>query len=241
MAVTFTKLGSYGRTGNSMFQAATTIAQALRNKAGFQFPNWVHQDDFNIARYHFILSIKPEYTYEEPHFHYAPIPYKKNMNLHGYFQSEKYFKDFEDKIKEAFEPKYNYRFREDTCSIHVRRGDYLIHEGCYTILGDRYYEKAMSISGCKKFLIFSDDIAWCKTQFVGSEFEFSPEKDPVKDMARMMKCKNHIIANSSFSWWGAWLNRYEDKTIIAPGNWFGPKLSPTHDIKDLIPEDWIRI
>ena len=241
MTITFIKLGSYGRMGNAMFQAATTMALAWRNKDGFQFPKWIYSKDFNIPKYHFVFRSNNGPQYEEPHFHYSPIPYKENLNIHGYFQSEKYFKDFGDKIRDSFQSQYKYRFRDDVCSIHVRRGDYLIHEGCYNILDMKYYEKAMSLTGYKKFLIFSDDINWCKSKFVGKEFEFSTEKDPVRDISRMKMCGAHIIANSSFSWWGAWLNDYKDKIVIAPSNWFGPKLSPTHDTKDLIPGEWLQI
>ncbi|MFH5955214.1 alpha-1,2-fucosyltransferase, partial [Clostridium perfringens] len=99
----------------------------------------------------------------------------------------------------------------------------------------------MEILSSDKYMIFSDDLEWCKSEFVGDQFHFSEERDPVKDLGNFISCSNHIIANSSFSWWGAWLSPYKDKKVIAPRNWFGPKLAPTHNTKDLLPPNWIVI
>ena len=99
----------------------------------------------------------------------------------------------------------------------------------------------MEVCPSDKYMIFSDDLDWCKATFVGEQFHFSEERDPVKDLGNMISCLNHIVANSSFSWWGAWLCPNEDKKVVAPKIWFGPKLAPTHDTKDLIPNKWIRV
>ena len=178
--------------------------------------------------------------YEEPHYHYSSIPLKDNIDLIGYLQSERYFSEYSGEISNMLTPNELGDNGEYT-AIHVRRTDYLQHVGCYTLLDMNYYEKAMEECQSSKYLIFSDDISWCKERFVGHQFEFSEERDPTKDLGNMITCSNFIIANSSYSWWGAWLCDNMQKKIIAPKLWFGPKLAPTHDTKDLIPLDWIKI
>lgn len=245
MTVTFARLGKYGRLANCMFQMAATIALAARNNDNFSFPTWEYQNDFYLPRV-FHNNLPNFWTYNEPHFHYSPIPYKPFINLYGYFQSEKYFIDQAHIIQRMLTPRYAYDQKADYCvgytAIHVRRQDYLTHKDCYNILDmNNYYEKAMAACPSEKYLIFSDDIAWCKKHFIGNQFDFSEERHPSKDLGKMINCSNHIIANSSFSWWAAWLNSNPDKTVIAPARWFGPKLAPTHNTKDLIPEKWIKI
>lgn len=239
MTVTFSRLGQYGRLGNALFQMAATIALASRSGDSFLFPHWEYENDFSISH---VFGYVPKYpTYTEQHFHFTPISCKPPINLHGYFQSDKYFKDQSHIIEKLLTPKYIGNF-EGYTSIHVRRGDYLIHKDCYTILDMKnYYEKAISACPSKKYLVFSDDIGWCRGLFAGNNFDFSEERHPVKDLGNMLSCGNHIIANSSFSWWGAWLSKSANKKVIAPANWFGPKLAPTHDTKDLYPEGWVKV
>jgi len=246
MSITFLQLGNYGRIGNSLFQAATTISHALSNNTDYIFPKCPLLECFvNIPRNKFvdINEICSSFTYEEPHFHYSKIPFKSNMNLHGYFQSEKYFKDYTDLIRETLCPRYDGRIKPGVASIHVRRGDYIQPHlsGCYNILGMDYYTKAMEIIKARKYLVFSDDIMWCKKNFVGDKFTFVENDKDYIDLYIMSKCENNIIANSSFSWWAAWLNKNPSKTVIAPKKWFGPKLSPTHNTSDLIPKGWVLL
>jgi len=237
--ITFAKLGKYGRIGNTMFQAATTIALAHRNNDEYKFPRWDHSKDFNIPQDRF-GKVHFTDTFNEPHFHYAGIPYKRDLNLMGYFQSYKYFQDEDHIITPLLMPKVVID-KVDKVSIHVRRTDYLVHKGCYNILNmGNYYERAMEASGGKKFLVFSDDIDWCKKHFIGNEFDFSEGERDIKDLSIMIACSGHIIANSSYSWWAAWLDKKGGK-VIAPRAWFGPELSPTHDTKDLLPEWWVKI
>lgn len=242
MPVTFSKLGQYGRMGNCLFQMATTIALAHRNNDEYIFPRWEYEDSFWISKDRFKNGkVYYKHTYDEPHFHYAGIPYKPNLNLHGYWQSYKYFQDENSTVSALLTPKYNAEFSDYTTSIHVRRTDYLTHKGCYNILNMNYYEKAMEIAGTSNFLIFSDDITWCKRHFIGNKFEFSEGNSPPVDLSIMSRCTNNIIANSSFSWWGAWLNKRFEKKVIAPKIWFGPQLASTHNTKDLIPPNWTQI
>jgi len=240
MTVTFEKLGQYGRLGNQLWQIAATVGYSMRYDDPYFFPHWEYEDDFNIPKNCFSDMLLKGSIYEEPHFHYAGIVYGPRTILHGYFQSYKYWQDYGKDIRELLTPK-RHQERIDATAIHVRRTDYLTHVGCYNILDMKYYEKAMDLANTPKYLVFSDDIRWCKEHFVGNNFEFSEGNSTVVDFSIMIKCKNYIIANSSYSWWAAWLNGDSDKKVFVPKVWFGPQLSPTHNIKDLYPDDWTKI
>ena len=242
MPIYFSQLGTLGHLGNSLFQASCTIALAKRNNTSYFFPStWKYKNSFNIPSECFINTIRPLSTYSEPNFHYDTIPYRNNMNISGYFQSEKYFKDYEADIRNLLTTKNNFAMRPGLVSIHVRRGDYLLYPRHHPTVEMSYYEKAMELSGTDKFLVFSDDIYWCKKHFIGNMFEFSEGNSALLDLDLQSKlCEHNIIGNSSFSWWAAWLNKNPNKKIFAPKKWFGPALS-SHNTKDLFPNDWITI
>lgn len=240
--ITFKELGSYGRLGNQIFQAAATIALAVRNNDKFIFPHWDSAKYFNLGNcFTDKKNISKIPEYQEPFFHYQAIPYQSNLNLIGYYQSEKYFYDCQDLIRYLFKSSISLPNLDDMVALHVRRTDYLTLTGCFANLEMEYYSKALELLKPKKVLIFSDDIAWCKTKFTDDRFSFSEDNSPIIDLFLMSKCGHQIIANSSYSWWAAWLNSNTNKKIVAPKTWFGPKLAPTHDTKDLIPDEWIRI
>lgn len=197
----------------------------------------------------------------EKHFHFDPdiLMLKDNVYLEGYWQSEKYFKDIEDIIKKEFaikiEPdKLNKNFAEsikeaESVSIHVRRGDYISNQETnqyHGICTPEYYYAAIDIMLCKlkkpHFLIFSDDPMWVKEnlkiEHSVSYIDHNGIDKGYEDLRLMTLCKHHIIANSSFSWWGAWLCNNKNKIVIAPKRWFNKQNINT---KDLIPEQWIRI
>lgn len=235
--ITFTKLGSLGRLGNQLFQLAAAIALALRNDDEFIFPPWEYEPYFNLHGC-FRPNIHCKTIYSEPTFSFNDIPYQKDMDLFGYFQSENYFKDEKSIVTQLLTPKLGFGIQYGQTSVHVRRGDY-ISNNAYHPVGMEYYLEAMAIAKAERYVIFSDDIAWCKKHFIGNQFIFSENNSPADDMAHMISCENNIITNSSFSWWGAYLNKNPSKTVIAPKKWFGPALS--HDTKDLIPKEWARV
>ena len=120
----------------------------------------------------------------------------------------------------------------------MRRGDYLKLSEFHAVLGKEYYDKAMSKYHGAKFVFFSDDIEWCKKNFSSIEnTHFVEGETDVVDLYFMSIMKHNIIANSTFSWWGAWLNKNPDKIVIAPHKWYGPKNSHLED-NDIIPEHW---
>jgi hypothetical protein len=171
-----------------------------------------------------------------------------DISLFGFFQSEKYFKHIEESIKEDFtlrehilEPcKEIAEGFENPVSLHVRRTDYLTNNANHHNLDLSYYEEALKHFDDRQVIVFSDDPEWCKEQSLFSDDRFlvSESEDNKIDLCLMTFCTSHIIANSSFSWWGAWLAN--SQKVIAPSKWFGPN-NADKETKDLIPETWTII
>ncbi len=174
-----------------------------------------------------------------------------NYFLNGYWQSEKYFKDIEHIIREELAPssqkqfeiieKYSLDVLNNAVSIHVRRTDYLHQQQNHPVQPIEYYNKALELlkDDYKYILVFSDDIEWCKQNFKYDNIVFVEGNSNIDDIYIMSMVKHNIIANSSFSWWSAWLNSNPAKKVISPTNWFGSALNLP--IVDLIPEKWFKI
>ena len=172
----------------------------------------------------------------------------------GYWQSEKYFSPVADKVRDAFrfrEEKISEKNKElakslrglETVSVHIRRGDYLQLTEYHGLCTESYYRDAMDYIRAHNpnatFVFFSDDIPWVKANIMDDSavyVDWNVEKDSWQDMYLMSQCKHNIIANSSFSWWGAWLNGNPDKSVVAPKQWF--RVSPNYDI---LPNNWITL
>ena len=194
----------------------------------------------------------PYITYTEPGFNYNPIPYTPGTNLllDGQFQSEKYFEKYKEKIVDLFKvtDEIESQIREfipnvnDLAFLHVRRGDYTQFPDHHPIQTEEYYKRAAEEVGINsKFLIFSDDLEGCKYLFdsIPTKYFYSTGVD-WSDLYMMSLCRDNIIANSSFSWWAAYLNANPSKKVIAPTNWFGPVYANLNT-EDLIPNNWIKI
>ncbi len=168
-----------------------------------------------------------------------------NYYLDGYFQSEKYFMQSNDKIRSYLDPNKKITISgldsfSNTVSIHVRRTDYIKSNGYHPVQTIEYYQKSLEIIGeYENLLIFSDDISWCKSNFNFPRMKFIVGNDELDDLWTMSLCSHNIIANSSFSWWGAWLNRNPNKKVISPINWFGEHVNL--DVSDIVPDGWIKI
>jgi hypothetical protein len=206
------------------------------------------------------LSYKKVYREEVCYFDISILSLSIPVYLDGYFQSEKYFKGNESLIKNIFDFPHleGSYFKEilqsikieESVSVHFRRGDYIQDEvigNFHGICTLDYYKNAIGymIEELKSphFFVFSDDIDWVEQQLSGlvTNITFVKGNSDSKswtDMMLMSNCKHHIIANSSYSWWGAWLNQNPDKIVIAPKKWFNDPLICT---KNLVPESWIRI
>lgn len=242
--ITFSELGKYGRLGNQLFEISTVLSVAHRNNDTYIFPPWEYEQYFNLHNC-FSTNIKPTITYAEPYFHYAPIPFydtkSEVLDIKGYLQSWRYWENYEDVIRGLLTPKNCYGIKWGYTSIHVRRGDYITtYPKAFAHLGMDYFRAAMDRIKSEKYIIVSDDIGWCRQNFVGSQFEFSDGRSVIDDLKIQVACENCIISNSSFSWWAAFLNKNPSKIIVAPNKWFGPELAH-HNTKDLIPSEWIRI
>jgi len=173
-----------------------------------------------------------------------------DISLCGFFQSEKYFKHIEDSIKEDFtfrdhilEPCTEIAESfENPVALHVRRTDYLTNSANHYNLELDYYKKALEQFPDRQVIVFSDDPAWCHDEpmFNDDRFMISESEDNAVDLCLMTFCSDYIIANSSFSWWGAWLSRNDSPKVIAPTKWFGPN-NEHKNTKDLLPETWIKV
>jgi hypothetical protein len=186
-------------------------------------------------------------------FHYEDIQiHFTSVILDGFFQSEKYFSKYKDEILEMFSPnetildvlnsKYSELLKYKTTSIHVRRGDYVKHSEYHFVQQMDYFNKSIQMldDDTEKFVIFSDDLEWCKEHFKGDKFVFIENEKDYYEMYLMSLCRNNIISNSSFSWWGAWLNKNKDKVVVGPRNWFGSALQSLKT-DDIIPDNWIKL
>jgi hypothetical protein len=240
--VTFLELGRAGRLGNALFQISVTIGYAKKYNVPFCFPKWEHQSLINLPEDCFvdIENIKATTYYTEPRYRYTNIPFQDSCSLSGYFQSWKYFDHCKEYIRKNFTPK-SLEDLSSYCCIHVRRGDYLRYPDHHPTQPMQYYMSAIDKIPVKKFIIFSDDISWCRQHFTGNEFTINETNSVAADFIKMVSCGHYIIANSSFSWWPAWINNRKDKVVVAPSNWFGSKLKESNPITDLIPPEWIII
>jgi len=261
----FNFLGKLGQLGNQMFQYASLLGISRKIGTSFSIPN--HNEVINdglgnrlrIELFE-VFKLNPENIgfvngndIRESCFEFDPTIFSLdkniNHNLVGFFQSEKYFKESENEVRSNFD--FLDFIKEDcidmidtvkdSIAIHIRRGDYLINNQNHHNLSLDYYEKSLShFDNDRQVIIFSDDPKWCKEQklFSDDRFLVSEGNSSYHDLYLMSKCSDFIIANSSFSWWGAWLaNRGK---VIAPKKWFGPALEHKNT-QDLYLEKWIKV
>lgn len=258
-----------GGLGNIMFQIAATIGYAKKHNKIYRFYKKLYGEikHGHISEYlsNVLKRVKLmdmyEYeaqfnTYQELYFNYHEIPKTNNsILLIGYFQSDKYFNHCEQYIKDFFSfsienNQYADIFRnQTTCSIHVRRGDYLKLSEYHIVQDLAYYTEAIDLFDTDTtFLISSDDICWCRENFNSNNFGndrkfiFLENNKSYIDLFYMMNCNHNIISNSTFSWWAAWLNSNKNKKIVCPSSdrWFGPAYSDKN-AKDIACKDWIII
>lgn len=249
LMLSFNHLGNLGRLGNQMFQYASLKGIAASRGYGFSIPprdNFgkvdinVRTSDLNLYDVFDLeskntIGLIPNLRLSERKHNFDSelfVNCPDNVDLFGYFQSEKYFKHIEDEIRKDFtfkeelstdcEQFFNMNFLgSKVISLHIRRGDYVTNSN-HPVQTLEYYKEALSkFPNDLPVLVFSDDFEWCDEQemFNSDRFYLSEGSASDADLYMMSLCNYHIIANSSFSWWGAWLAKSE-KTI-APTNWFG--------------------
>lgn len=197
------------------------------------------------------------------HFYQKVFSLKTPLYLDGYFQSYKYFFGYEDFIKDQFNFPIkkigikNEKLLEDimaknSVSVHVRRGDYVLDKNTqefHGVCSVNYYLDAIKLIASKMddllLVFFSDDTEWAIEEFKNLPYslifiDHNKGENSWKDMFLMSNCKHNIIANSSFSWWAAYLNQNQNKMVIAHKQWFADP-TKNSETSDLIPESWIRL
>ena len=209
-------------------------------------------------------SACPEGVYREPHFHFDPAFFKLSgvdILLNGYFQSPRYFDRVGELLRERFRPGaplsktaagWAARIAASPrgVSLHVRRGDYTegANSAVHGVLDRGYYDRAVDLirelAGKAEFFLFSDEPDFTAETFADLPDAHVVRSDPAaswEDMFLMARCRHNIIANSSYSWWGAWLNPAEGKRVIAPARWFTADRLAGCNALDLYPDDWILL
>jgi hypothetical protein len=248
-----------GGLGNQLFQAAHALSQGWKHNREVVFaPNsftpgqgrGVQNYIDNVFRnLKFVNDLNGYETVSEGPFEFSNVnPYYSNTVFHGYFQSSKNWFGFDEKIKEIFQPsdeiveelksKYPQINQENTLSIHVRRGEYLKFPNIHPTVTIEYIKEAVKKVGeySTVFLFTEDESRWPGSRdFVMNNFSFPnvvfpKEEQDWKEMYLMSLCKNNIIPNSTFSWWASFLNKNQNKKIIAPSTWFGPEGPNPKDI-----------
>ena len=270
MTIGFNALGRMGRLCNQMFQYAALKGIARKTGVDCCIPHYTQAVDDGIGNMlrtelfdSFDLDVKVGLlnnghapVVNERHFHFDEELFKMcpdHVDLRGYFQTEKYFKHIEKEIRRDFTFKDEIlnpckemiESVENPIALHVRRGDYIKNAENHFNLPSVYYEAALSkFDADRNVIVFSDDPVWCHDEgtFADDRFIISENEDNRVALCLMSLCDDFIIANSSYSWWGAWLSTNKDKTVIAPAQWFGKTgYTKDHNTKDLIPNDWTII
>lgn len=249
-----------GQLGNQFFQIAATVSVALDNGANPVFPDLISSNEFNIPlNYKKVFSHLNvtadgpiQYNYNDPLVIFRPIPYHPNMCIQGWFQSEKYFIRHKREILKLFEPtkeisqylKATYGHiieHPKTVAIHVR--SYLQEDPnqiTHPTLKKKYFEEAIHLfPEDSLFVVCSNCIEWCKKAFsdIPRSFIYIENEPHYHDLYLMSLCKHNIIANSSFSWWSAYMNANPNKIVVAPRHWFNPSCGI--DYSDVVPNGWV--
>jgi len=263
--ITFSNLGRHGEFGNQLFQIAATIGYASSINDQYIFPKWKGM----ISEHEYSKCFKnpiPEtdhfegsfHFYEEPTYHYTPIPnLNSNVDLYGFFQSEKYFKHAEDKIRNYYKPvkpildsikNLDYensvciqlRFYDNTRSYNPKIHLDASYERYYNVHENiDYLKNSINFFGKNmKFFVTTNNFTEAKKMFSGyGNFYFLEKYNYIQQFFIQTLCQHNIISNSSFGWWGSWLNNNPNKIVFAPKKWF--KITDgTLDTKDLYPSEW---
>ena len=282
----FNYIGNLGRLGNQMFEYATVRGIAAKHEYEWCIPPFDMEgiENYSLHKCFKLESVKEnnlayreDFNYvQERFFHFDDELFNKcpdDVSLHGFFQSEKYFKHISDEIYKDFAfldehldscKKFMQQFDgQEPIMLHVRRGDpnlvdprgfkwaYVNCSDQHPVQPIEYYEKALAkFNDNQPVIIFSDSPEWVNEQefFANDRFFVSEPVDkyedgsytPYYDLCLMSLCSHAIIANSSMSWWGAWLIKNLNKKIVAPKMWFGPAYADK-DTKDVYVDNWIVI
>lgn len=235
-----------------IFHVECRFVSMIKNKLLFKFFPYIQQHRKEFLKYH-IFSDELAIRYE-PDFRKIE---DKNTTLIGYFQNKSYFEDIADVLRAdfTFKAELDLKNKElvskiqesQSISVHIRRGDYL-NDGMFAICEKDYYARGINHMvrhlDSPIFFVFSEDFEWVENNldFGGLPVvyvDWNKGRDSYKDMQLMSLCKHHIIANSTFSWWAAWLSKNRDKMVIAPMKWFSEG-NKNCFLDEFYPNEWIR-
>ena len=218
------------------------LFQPLRHLWAKAVPLWVVQEDWEQNLDFFIRRIDTQYSES---FHQLP----DHVHLIGSWQSELYFKPSSAVIRKDLEVPEpgaiaaevaGLRERRDVVAVHVRRGDALKNP-YLAVMAESYFHAAMERFGTQyNFLFFSDDLEWCQARFKADNIDFSVGRSGFEDFYLQSACTHHIISNSTYSWWAAWLAEHPDQQVIAPLQWNKPGIEPWK-YEDIVPARWIGL
>jgi len=245
-----------GRTGNMMFQLAHGYIKALKYNRQFIVPNengvnifknnlFRKFDFFNVNLNNDIIHGPFEYEILEPNDGRPTV-------FEGYYQSEKYYEGYDEVIKDLYSPTfefidraikdYPFLLNSTVSAINVRRGDYLTQPRHHPVITNDYINESYKhLPPHDVLLVVSDDIEWCKENIKLPNVVFNDNNKYFnhESLWLLSLCDHFIISNSTFSWWGAWLSRTDNKVVISPDTWFGPDI--TVNPKDIWCDNWIKI
>jgi hypothetical protein len=250
-----------GGLGNQIFQWAYAKSLEIQHQVPMMLDlSYFYKDNGTDTKRIFCLDKFPNLKFnifsssgnfinvsDDSYFRELKIDSNYNYYLNGFWQNEKYFEDNKFEILKELSPSDEILkkltltpfIEKNVVSLHVRRTDYVKSNGYHPVQSIEYYKKALDIIGEYDYIfVFSDDIQWCKDNLTFNNMIFMEGFDDVEDLWLMSMCKNNIIANSSFSWWGAWLNQNKNKKVILPKRWFADyvEYDPNNS-----PQDWIRL
>lgn len=248
-----------GGLGNQIFQWAYGKSLSVKYNVPLYLDVSFYQNQYGITKRIFSLDKFPNLEYSIfqgnwnnlikliDDFRFKEIKYGgSGIYLDGYWQSEKYFMGVSNTIRESLrtpeskKESFSKNNFSGSVSMHIRRTDYVTSNGYHPVQSIEYYKNALDIIGeYENLYVFSDDINWCKSNLRFKDMTFVQNSEDIDDLWMMSLCDHNIIANSSFSWWGAWLNTNPNKKVISPKRWFGEQTNLNSD--DIIPVSWTKI
>ena len=250
-----------GGLGNQMFQISKSVTEGLKNNIpvffrtnafipmeGNQPTNYTKNIFRNL---NFDNSKIPTHRINEQTWSYYETnnTYIEPTEFYGYYQSSKNFLNFRDEIQKLFLPTEEFKiklknlypniFEKDSVSIHVRRGDYLGISEVLPVLDKSYFDFCIKDFKNNHIFIFSNDKEWCKENLNYENSTVVEGLDDYEELWGISLCNHNIMSNSSFSWWGSYLNKNMNKNIYCPSVWFGPKGEKNY--QDIYENDWTKI
>ena len=251
-----------GGLGNQMFQISKAIVEGLKNDLpvffrtsafipmeGNQPTNYIENIFRNL---NFDDSKIPTFRVNEQTWEYYETNhvYTEPTEFYGYYQSSKNFLNFRDEIQKLFLPTEEFKvklknlypkiFNPNSVSIHVRRGDYLTVSNILPVIDKSYIDKCLKdVGGYSNIFIFSNDKEWCKENLKYENSTVVEGLDDYEELWAISLCNHNIMSNSSFSWWGSYLNTNNDKKVFVPSVWFGPK--GENNYQSIYENDWKKI